>query len=82
MDKKQVTQSIKWSEDEMKLHYTQEKPTKAGWYWIRKIGYTEGVPIKIFLNGESLYFYFYRELFGMKTAKGLEFSDRPIPECE
>ena len=66
----------------MKLHYTQEKPAKAGWYWVRKIGYTEGVPIMIFLNGKSLYFYFYRELFGMKTAKGFEFSDRPIPECE
>jgi len=64
------------------FRYTQEKPTNAGWYWMRKIWYTEGVPIMIFLSGKSLYFYFYRELFGMKTAKGFEFSDRPIPECE
>jgi len=70
--------------DEMKLHYTQEKPTKAGWYWVRQKGYTRGEALEVHSKNGFLYFDYCGTAYSVneENAKLFEFSDRPILECE
>ena len=62
------------------IYYTSDKPTKEGWYYIRKGG-NEKI-VRVVGYSKALQFVWFGRYHTVESAKGFEFSNRPVPECK